>query len=68
MVNRVGWGGGDLVLQHLCRMLHLRITCYVNLFERGKALTCELRDKKCTYRFLLVLFLFCLTQQPVAFR
>ena len=42
-------------------------------FERGKALTRELGDKKCINRFelfcfVLFFFLFCLTEQPVAFR
>ena len=42
-------------------------------FERGKALTRELLDKNFTNRLwffvlLCFLFLFCLTEQPVAFR
>ena len=42
-------------------------------FERGKALTRVLRDTNFTicfgfFCFVLFLFLFCLTQQPVAFR
>ncbi len=42
-------------------------------FERGKALTRELLDKNftnrlCFFVLLCFLFLFCLTEQPVAFR